>query len=189
MSFKFERLDIPDAVLVEAAASPDDRGFFRELYRVSAFASAGLRGPFVQDNVSRSTRGVLRGLHYQKAPQAQTKLIGVVRGVVFDVAVDLRHGSPAYGRWVGAELSDQNHRLLYLPEGIAHGFCVLSDSADVVYKVTAEYAPALERGVVWNDPDLGIRWPIETPRVSVRDAGLPRLRDTDHDFSYRRAVL
>jgi len=187
MFFKFERLEIPDVVLVEATASADDRGFFRELYRCSAFESAGLPMPFVQDNVSRSTRGVLRGLHYQKAPKAQTKLVGVVRGAVFDVAVDLRHGSPAYGRWVGVELSDQNHRLLYLPEGFAHGFCVLSDSADVAYKVTAEYAPELERGVVWNDPDVGIRWPIETPRVSVRDAGLPRLRDADHDFLYPRA--
>ncbi len=184
MPFRFERLEIPDVVLIEGAAAVDDRGFFREFYRFSAFASAGLRAPFVQDNVTRSTRGVLRGLHYQKAPRAQTKLVGVVRGAVFDVAVDLRRGSPAYGRWVGVELSDQNHRLLYVPEGFAHGFCVLSDLADVAYKVTAEYAPELERGVVWNDPDVGIRWPIEVPQLSVRDAGLPRLEDADHNFRY-----
>jgi dTDP-4-dehydrorhamnose 3,5-epimerase len=184
MSFRFERLEIPDVVLIEATVSTDERGFFKEMYRFSDFASAGLPRPFVQDNVSRSTRGVLRGLHYQKPPKAQTKLIGVVRGVVYDVVVDLRKGSPAYGRWVGVELSDHSHRLLYVPEGFAHGFCVLSDLADVMYKVTAEYAPELERGVVWNDPDIGVRWPIKAPRVSARDAGLPRLREIDHDFLY-----
>ncbi len=187
MPFQFEQLDIPDLILVEPRIFEDQRGFFEETYRLSEFGFAGIARSFVQDNVSRSRRGVLRGLHYQKHPQVQAKLVGVVRGEVFDVAVDLRRGSPSYSRWVGVALSDRNHRMLFVPEGFAHGFCVVSDEADVFYKATAEYAPELERGIIWNDSDLGIRWPIEAPLVSPRDARLPRLQNADHDFWYGRA--
>ena len=182
MPFRVARLAIPDVVLVEAVMFRDHRGFFKETYRASEFASAGIAAPFVQDNVSRSRKGVLRGLHYQRSPRHQAKLVGVTRGEVFDVAVDLRDGSASYGRWVAAVLSDENHRMLFIPAGFAHGFCTLSDEADVTYKATAEYAPDLEGGIVWNDPDLGVRWPIDNPVLSSRDAALPRFRDSDHGF-------
>ena len=162
MPLQFSRLEIPDVVLIRAQAIEDRRGFFIETYKRSAFADAGIPD-FVQDNYSHSVRGVLRGLHYQKRPKAQGKLVGVVRGTIFDVAVDIRRGSPTYRRWVGVTLSGGEHRTLYIPEGFAHGFCVLSDEADVAYKVTEEYAPELDRGIRWNDPDLAIAWPLERP--------------------------
>jgi len=139
---------------------------------------------FVQDNHSHSTRGTLRGLHFQKEPQAQGKLVIVVQGEVFDVAVDIRKGSPTYAQWVGQVLSTENGCMMYVPPGFAHGFCVLSAEADVVYKVTAEYAPELDRGIVWNDPDIGIRWQIAEPLLSPKDAALPRLRNADNNFIY-----
>jgi dTDP-4-dehydrorhamnose 3,5-epimerase len=175
-------LEIAGVILVEAAAFGDERGFFAELYRRSEFARNGIAGVFVQDNLSHSVRGVLRGLHYQKRPAAQAKLVSVIRGEVFDVAVDIRKGSPTYGRSVSIILSRANGRMLYVPEGFAHGFCVLSDEADVLYKVTAEYSPENERGILWSDPQLGIDWPIEKPVLSPRDAHLPLLRDADNDF-------
>lgn len=184
MPFQFKRLEIPEVVLVEARAFPDGRGFFAETYKRSQFVTGGIPATFVQDNHSRSRRGVLRGLHYQVHPKAQGKLVGAVRGEIFDVAVDVRRGSPTYGRWVGATLSEENHRLLYMPVGFAHGFCVLSDEADVTYKATEEYAPEHERGVVWNDPEIGIRWPVRRPVLSDVDAGLPPLRKADHNFVY-----
>ncbi len=129
-------------------------------------------------------RGVLRGLHYQKPPQAQGKLVMVLSGEVFDVAVDIRRGSPTYGRWVGETLSAENGRMLWIPVGFAHGFCVLSERADVVYLVTAEYAPDLDRGIRWNDPEIGIRWPVDEPLLSPKDARLPLLREADQDFVF-----
>src|SRR5690606_15100817 len=138
----------------------------------------------VQDNLSHSRYGVLRGLHYQAHPKAQGKLVSVLRGEIFEVAVDIRRGSPTYGRGVGVRLAAKDRRLLYVPVGFAHGFCVLSVEADVVYKVTKEYAPELDRGVRWNDPELGIRWPIEEPILSPKDAQLPLLREAAPDFIY-----
>jgi dTDP-4-dehydrorhamnose 3,5-epimerase len=184
MPFTFTPLAIPDVTLVEARAFGDDRGFFLESFKRSDFAARGLPEAFVQANHSRSTRGVLRGLHYQLQPMAQGKLVCAVRGAVFDVAVDIRRGSPTYGRWVGALLSDENHRLLYVPPGFAHGFCVLSDEADVLYQVTAEYSPEHDRGILWNDPAIGVEWPLAEPRLSPKDARQPLLADADNNFTY-----
>ncbi len=177
MPFTFTPLQIPDVILVQPRAFPDDRGFFLETYKRSEFVANGIDVTFVQDNHSRSGRGVLRGLHLQLPPAAQGKLVRAVRGLIFDVAVDLRPESLTFGKWVGEMLSDENHRMLYIPPGLAHGFVVLSDIADVSYKVTAEYAPHLDRGLVWNDPDIGIRWPVQNPLLSPKDQALPRLRE------------
>lgn len=183
MSFQFTSLALPEVILIEPRAFADERGFFLETYRLSAFAEAGLP-PFVQTNHSHSSRNVLRGLHFQKHPAAQGKLIAAIRGEIFDVAVDLRRGSPMYGCWVGEILSAQNHRLLYIPPGFAHGFCVLSEEADVVYQVTTEYVHALDRGVLWNDPTIGVVWPVAEPLLSAKDARQPLLADADHNFTY-----
>jgi dTDP-4-dehydrorhamnose 3,5-epimerase len=184
MPFRFERLQIPEIILVEAAGFEDARGFFVETYKGSAFQANGIPEAFVQDNYSHSQRGVLRGLHYQRHPEAQGKLVSVMRGEIFDVGVDIRQGSPTYGRWVAMVLSARDCRLLYIPVGFAHGFCVMSEEADILYKVTKEYAPAYEGGICWNDPDLGICWPIQTPILSPKDAGLPRLKEAAHNFVY-----
>ena len=170
---KATQLEAPDLILLELAVHRDGRGFFVERFRRDRFLELGLPVDFVQDNHSRSGPGVLRGLHYQNAP-TQGKLIGVVRGRIFDVAVDLRTGSPTYGRSITMELSDANGRMLWVPPGFAHGFCVLGDEpADVVYKVDAKYHAAGEGGVRWDDPDLAIDWPIAEPIVSDRDRRLP----------------
>jgi dTDP-4-dehydrorhamnose 3,5-epimerase len=183
MPFQFQRLAIPDVLLVEAQTFDDNRGFFMETYKRSDFAAHGIADAFVQCNRSHSVRGVLRGLHYQIHPRAQAKLVSVLQGEIFDVAVDIRHGSPTYGRWVGERLSGQNGRMLYVPVGFAHGFCALSDRADVLYMVTDEYAPECDRGLLWNDPDIGIDWPITTPILSAKDAQLPTLRQADNNFA------
>ncbi len=154
-----------------------------ELYKRSEFALHSIP-EFVQDNYSHSGKGVLRGLHYQKPPKAQGKLVLVLKGEIFDVAVDLRSGSPTYSRWTGVVLSEDNRRMLYIPEGFAHGFCVLSEEADVFYKVTIEYDPALDRGILWSDDQLAIRWPVEQPVVSETDAQLPTFATADPDFVY-----
>lgn len=169
------RLAIPDVILVEPKVFGDARGFFYESFNHRAFCEAvGQDLEFVQDNHSRSTQGVLRGLHYQ-VQQPQGKLVRVVRGAVFDVAVDIRKSSPTFGRWVGEELTEDNHRQLWVPPGFAHGFVVLSESADFLYKTTDYYAPAHERCIAWNDPQLAIDWHFKgEPRLSVKDAqGLP----------------
>ena len=154
-----------------------------ETYKRSEFAANGIPDLFVQDNHSHSMEGTLRGLHYQKLPQAQGKLVMAVQGEIFDVAVDIRQGSTHYGHWVGEVLSATNHRMLWVPVGFAHGFCVLSNEANVAYKVTGgEYTPDSERGVIWNDPDIGICWPLGTPLISERDAMLPPLKEADHNF-------
>jgi dTDP-4-dehydrorhamnose 3,5-epimerase len=174
--FTFRSTRIAGAVVIEPTVFQDDRGFFLESYKQSDFARAGIYLPFAQENHSRSMRGVLRGLHYQREPHGQGKLVRVVEGEVFDVAVDIRDGSPTYLQWEGVRLSAANRQCLYVPEGCAHGFCVLSQQAEVIYKTTAEYAPEYEDGIRWDDPSLRISWPIRNPTLSSRDAGWPALR-------------
>jgi dTDP-4-dehydrorhamnose 3,5-epimerase len=182
MSFRFTPLALPGLILVEEKRRGDARGFFAETYRESAFRAGGIDLPFVQDNHSRSTGGVLRGLHYQLPPAEQGKLIRVVQGEVFDVAVDLRRGSPGYGRWLGTRLSGDDGRMLWIPPGFAHGFLVLSESVDLTYKVTAEFDAGLDRGILWNDPAIGIEWPTDAPVLSPRDQALPTLADAENPF-------
>lgn len=172
---KVTALAIPDVLLIEPAAHLDPRGFFLETYRTDRYAQAGIDVVFVQDNQSRSSRGTLRGLHWQTDPHPQAKLVRVLAGEVFDVAVDIRPGSPTFGRWVAATLSGENFLQMFIPVGFAHGFCVLSDTADVAYKCSDIYDPASERGLVWNDPTVGIDWPIERPTLSERDIKHPAL--------------
>ena len=173
MPFKFEQTAIPGILLVEPHMITDARGLFMEAYKRSAFSAAGIDDVFVQENHSRSARGVLRGLHYQEPPYAQNKLIRVLSGEIFDVAVDIRPDSPSAGRWVGLRLSSDNRRMVYVPGWCAHGFCVLSDHAEVAYMTTTEYAPAHESGFMWNDPRLAITWPVSSPVVSERDTKWP----------------
>lgn len=184
MPFSFQRLEIPEVVLIEPKVFQDGRGFFMETYKFSDFAAFGIAERFVQDNHSRSKKSVIRGLHYQNPPKAQGKLVRAVVGEIFDVAVDIRRGSPTYGKWVGEKLSSENKRMLYIPPGFAHGFCVLSAEAEVVYKVTEEYAPEHEAGIIWNDPDIGISWPIANPIISEKDAALPCLKEAENRFIY-----
>lgn len=163
-------------VLIELSCFQDARGYFVETYQDLRYRDAGISSHFVQDNQSRSVKGVLRGLHFQiRRPQA--KLVTVMRGAIFDVGVDVRPASPTFGQWFGAELSDAGQRQLYMAPGFAHGFCVLSDWADVHYKVTERYDPADEAGLRWDDPDVGIAWPIEALQLAPRDAAYPVLRD------------
>lgn len=184
MPFRFQPLEIPDLILVEAEAFGDHRGFFMETYKSSEFARGGIPEEFVQDNYSHSPRAVFRGLHYQIPPQAQGKLVTALRGEVLDVAVDIRRGSPWFGRGKSVILSASNHRMIYVPSGFAHGFCVLSKEADVVYKVTAEYAPDLDRGILWNDPEIGLSLPFDRLLLSDKDRSLPLLRDADNPFTF-----
>jgi len=177
MPFKFERLEIPDVILIKPRVFSDERGFFMETYKKLDFEKAGITGEFVQDNHSRSRYGVLRGLHFQREPYAQAKIVRVVRGVIYDVAVDLRKNSPTFGKWVGVILSEHNKWQLYVPRGFAHGFVVLSEVADVVYKVDNIYAPDNEGGIIWNDPELSIDWPVDEPIVSEKDGRWPTLRE------------
>ena len=168
--------DLPGVLLVEPKVFGDARGLFFESFHAERYASFGIPGPFVQDNISRSARGVLRGLHFQE-PFPQGKLVQVLRGAVWDVAVDVRRGSPHFGAWVGLELSEDNRRQLWIPPGFAHGFCVSSDFADFFYKCTSLYAPDAERTIRWDDPGLNIRWPLETPTLSPKDAAAPLLAE------------
>lgn len=184
MPFNFRQLEIPDIILIEPKIFKDERGFFMETYKHSDFVRAGVTENFVQDNYSRSSRGVLRGLHYQKKPHAQGKLVQCLRGNIFDVAADLRKYSPTFGNWVSAELSEENGLMLYVPPGFAHGFIVLSESADVLYKCSSEYSPEDDRGIIWNDPDLNILWPVKNPVLSEKDIKHPLLRDADNNFEY-----
>lgn len=168
---KFIPTKIPDVILIEPDVHEDERGFFMETWHKEKFAEAGIDVDFVQDNYSRSKRGVLRGLHYQLPPHAQGKLVRVTRGEVFDVAVDIRKGSPTFGQWVGEYLSEDNHHMLWIPPGFAHGFYVTSEVADVHYKCTHCYVADSERAILWNDPTLAISWPINqgVPNVSSKD--------------------
>ncbi len=168
--------DLPGVKILEPRVFEDERGFFLESFNARAFGDAGLPTAFVQDNHSFSRHGVLRGLHYQY-PRWQGKLVRAVTGEIFDVAVDIRRDSPHFGRWVGVILSADNRRQLYVPPGFAHGFCVMSDSADVLYKCTALYAAEDDRCIVWNDPDIGVDWPVADPLLSDKDRRGARLRD------------
>jgi len=167
---------LPGVLIVEPRVFGDIRGFFMETFSQGKYEGLGIKEKFVQDNLSFSSRGVLRGLHYQN-PNSQGKLVSVVQGEVFDVAVDIRTGSPTFGQWVGVNLSGNNHRQLWVSPGFAHGFCVLSDTAYFTYKCTDIYTPSAEGGVMWNDPDIGIEWPIEEPLLSDKDEVYPRLKD------------
>jgi dTDP-4-dehydrorhamnose 3,5-epimerase len=170
------KTELPGVLFIEPKIFGDARGFFYESFQAARYTQAGISGPFVQDNHSRSVKGTLRGLHFQE-PRAQGKLVQVLRGTVYDVAVDVRRGSPTFGRWVGVELSEAQPRQLWIPPGFAHGFCVLSDSADFFYKCTEFYAPDAERSVAWDDPRIGIRWPVSDPILSAKDREAPRLDD------------
>lgn len=170
---------LPEVLLIEPKVFGDARGFFFESWNEREFERAGIRAKFVQDNHSRSEKGVLRGLHYQLR-QPQAKLVRVTEGEIFDVAVDIRRSSPNFGMWQGTRLSAQSKSMLWIPVGFAHGFCVLSDAAEVLYKATDFYAPGHERSIAWNDPDLGIDWPLSgAPLVSAKDAAGTRLRDAE----------
>ncbi|HOX31114.1 MAG TPA: dTDP-4-dehydrorhamnose 3,5-epimerase [Spirochaetales bacterium] len=179
MSFTFKELGIPGLALVQPRVFPDERGFFLETYKRSEFAAAGIGADFVQDNHSRSSRGTLRGLHYQLPPFAQGKLVRVLLGRVWDVAVDLRPSSPTFRRWLGTELSDENNAMLWIPPGFAHGFVALSETAHLAYKCTAEYDKASERGIRWDDTELAVGWPIREVLVSPKDASLPGLGEAE----------
>ncbi len=178
MPFEFKRLAIPDVILVIPKVFDDERGFFLESYKKSEFAKNGINIEFNQDNHSKSTKGVLRGLHYQLAPKAQAKLVRCPNGAIFDVAVDIRKNSPYFGKWVGEKLTAENKHMLYIPEGFAHGFVVLSETAELLYKASNEYSKEHDRGILWNDPDININWGIDfEPILSEKDKIQPRLKD------------
>jgi dTDP-4-dehydrorhamnose 3,5-epimerase len=177
---KVEALEIADVKLITPPRFRDARGFFSETWKQSTFAEAGIRGPFIQDNHAVSAgAGVLRGLHCQIGPNAQGKLVRCLKGAIYDVAIDIRHGSPTFGRYVGAEISADNWTQIWVPVGFLHAYCTLTEDTEVLYKVTGRYDRAAERGVIWNDPDIGIKWPITPGHVilSDKDKQLPRLRD------------
>jgi len=183
----FEKQIIPEIVLVTPRRFGDDRGYFQETFREHQYAEAGITGPFVQDNHSYSAdQGVIRGLHFQAPPHAQGKLVRCTRGRILDVALDIRHGSPTYGHHVSAELSAENGKQLFVPVGFAHGFCTMTPDCEVQYKVTAYYDGPCDRGLAWDDADLGINWPVgeNPPILSKKDAGQPSLRDMPIYFEY-----
>lgn len=183
---RFKRLEIPGLILVEPVVFPDQRGFFMELYKRTPFLSEGIPYDFVQVNLSCSGKGVVRGLHYQLRPMEQGKLVAVLRGRIVDVAVDIRRGSPWYGRHVAVELGGDDHRLLWIPPGFAHGFQALEDGTLVLYLVTKEYSPEHERCIKWDDPEIGIKWPLrEEATTSEKDAECPPLRKAETNFTYR----
>jgi dTDP-4-dehydrorhamnose 3,5-epimerase len=184
MSFTFKRFEtLPEVVMVEPRIYSDERGWFVETFKKSDFEAGGIPSDFVQDNHSRSTsRGILRGLHFQKHPAAQGKLVRCVLGEIFDVVVDIRKGSQTYAKWVSATLSAENHAMIWIPPGFAHGVLTTSEMAEVLYKVTSEYSPTLDRSIRWNDIAIGIRWPITNPILSQRDAEAPLLKDIDNNF-------
>ncbi len=179
--------DIPDLVILEPKVFQDERGFFMESYNSEALASYGLEYNFIQDNHAKSGQGVLRGLHFQKPPMDQTKLVRVTQGSVYDVAVDLRKGSPTYGKWVGVTLSASNFLQFLVPRGFAHGYVTLEPDTEFQYKVDNYYAPKLDGGIIWNDPDLAIDWPVESPVLSAKDRELPTLKEFDSPFVYSKA--
>ena len=187
MPFEFKKLEIPDVILIKPKVFEDERGFFMETYKKEDFEKAGITGEFVQDNHSKSKRGVLRGLHFQREPYAQAKIVRCVRGEIYDVAVDLRKDSPTFGKYAGVILSENNKYQLYIPGGCAHGFLVLSDAAEVIYKVDNVYAPDYEGGLIWNDADINVEWPIKKPTVSQKDRNLLTLKELiEKDDIFRR---
>ena len=184
MNFTVTPLDISPVIFIEHRAFADDRGAFTETWRAEDFRELGLP-EFVQDNQSRSAAGVVRGLHYQLDPAPLGKLVRCLHGAIFDVAVDLRRGSPDYGRWVGVELTGEDNRMVYVPEGFAHGFMALADDTIVAYRQTGYWSATLERSLLWNDPAIGIEWPALTPKLSPKDAAAPPLAAAEHNFVYR----
>jgi dTDP-4-dehydrorhamnose 3,5-epimerase len=177
---KVTQTKLSGVLVIEPDVFGDARGFFIETFSSKRYEEAGLKLPFVQDNISFSRKGILRGLHFQN-PCAQGKLVQVLTGEVFDVVVDIRVGSPTFGQWFGEKLSAENHKQMYIPPDFAHGFCVLSDSALFSYKCTDYYSPAVEGGIIWNDPEIGIDWPVKEPQVSKKDAAYTRLKDIPRD--------
>lgn len=188
MAFTFKRLpEIPDLVVIEPQLFADERGWFAEIYKKSEFEKFGIPQIFLQASQSFSfKRGTLRGLHFQNEPCAQGKLVRCLSGEVFDVAVDIRRGSPTYAKWAGVALSGKNHKLFWLPPGFAHGFCTLTDNAEFEYMMTNEWAPSYERGILWRDPELAIRWPQVNPILSKKDAEAPLLRDSDSNLVWSK---
>lgn len=187
---KFVQTDLTDVWVIEPTLFGDHRGWFMETYSQVKFMDNGFTLNFVQDNQSYSAvKGTLRGLHYQLNPKAQTKLVRCTRGVIFDVAVDIRKGSPSYGKWFGIELSAENKKQLLVPKGFAHGFMTLTEDVEVQYKVDELYAPECDRGIIWNDPSIGIKWPIDTvPVLSAKDEGSPLLQDAENNFIYGEKI-
>jgi dTDP-4-dehydrorhamnose 3,5-epimerase len=177
MPFDFQPLALAGLQLIVPRAFPDNRGSFMETFRADEFARHGIPGAFLQENLSSSRKGVLRGLHFQRAPHAQSKLVQVLSGSIFDVVVDVRRDSPCFGKWIGLTLDAASHQLLYVPEGFAHGFQALSERADVLYKTGEIYHPESEAGIAWNDPSLAIPWPLAAPILSDKDLALPLLKD------------
>ena len=182
MPFEFERQSIRDVILIMPRVFGDSRGFFMETYKKSDFVEAGIKDDFNQDNHSKSSKGVLRGLHYQAAPYGQAKIVRCGRGRIYDVAVDIRPNSPTFGKYVKVELSEENKQMLYIPVGFAHGFVVLSEEAELLYKASGEYNPQADRGVLWSDPDINIDWNLDSePLLSEKDKVQPRLKDINKD--------
>jgi dTDP-4-dehydrorhamnose 3,5-epimerase len=181
MDFTIDQTGIPDVLMITHGRAGDARGFFAEIFRENAFLAAGLPR-FVQDNHARSAKNVLRGLHYQVRPAAIGKLVRCLRGRIFDVAVDIRRRSPAYGQWVGFELSGEDNRLVYIPEGFAHAYLALEEGTEVFYKTTGYYSPPHDRAIRWNDPAIGIAWPVSDPMLSAKDAAAPLLGEAENNF-------
>lgn len=178
MPFEFNKLAIKDVVLVTPKVFGDERGFFLESYQKSTFFKNGIAVDFTQDNHSKSKKGVLRGLHYQTPPYAQAKLVRCSKGKILDIAVDIRKNSQTFGKWIGEILSEENKNMLFIPEGFAHGFVVLSDEAELLYKASGEYSPTNDRGIKWDDPDININWNIDfKPLISEKDAKQPYLKN------------
>jgi len=182
MSLIFNKLEIPDVILITPHLFNDERGYFFENFNHSIFKQNQINLNFIQENFSKSKKNVIRGLHFQKNPKAQAKLVTAISGEIFDVAVDLRKNSSTFGKWVGEILSETNHKSLYVPEGFAHGFCVLSEYASMVYKINKEYSPEYEQGIIWNDPELDISWPISKPILSEKDQNLPLFKNQTYNF-------
>ncbi len=177
MPFTFEKLDLEGVILVTPKIFKDSRGFFLETYKASDFYIGGIQESFIQDNRSFSSKNVLRGIHFQRHPRPQGKLVSCLNGSIFDVAVDLREDSPTFKQWVGVELSEDNKQMLYIPPGFGHGFATLSEFAEISYKCTNEYNYSLDGGIIWNDPDLNVDWKIENPLLSDKDLKLPSLKE------------
>ena len=178
MPFEFKKLDVKDVQLIIPKIFNDERGFFLESFKKSEFIANGITDEFSQDNHSKSTKGVLRGLHFQKAPKAQAKIVRCIKGTIFDVAVDLRKNSPTFKKWTGVVLSEDNKHMLYIPEGFAHGLAVLSDTAEILYKASNEYSKEHDRGIRWNDPEINVNWNIDfEPILSEKDKNQPFVKD------------
>jgi dTDP-4-dehydrorhamnose 3,5-epimerase len=183
MAFTFTPLSIKEVVLIKPDIYRDDRGYFAEIFKKPMFEQNGVSIEVVQVNHSRSSKDVIRGLHYQLNPKAQGKLLTVVSGAIFDVAVDIRKGSATYGKWVSQKLTAENKEMLFIPTGFAHGLCTLEDNTEVIYYCTEEYSPEHERGIIWNDPSIAIIWPVSNPTISPRDAVFPVLAEAENNFS------